>query len=276
MDLGELNGPVLVFGGPYSNLSATREVKRIAEQQGIPAASVICTGDLVAYCADPTETVSLIQEWGCHVVMGNCEESLAASAPDCGCGFDEGSACSLLSVQWYAYANNRVSPEQKFWMGGLPRQLRFSLSGLQFHVLHGSVTSINEFIFASTDHGYKAKQQQSVSAEVIIGGHSGLPFVSETTEGYWLNAGVIGMPANDGTSDCWYMLLEPQTEGIKVSWHRLAYAVNETVASMKKAEISAAYAACLQNGLWPSLDILPEQEKRQTGKTIELRPILIR
>ncbi len=31
MDLGALNGPVLVFGGPYSNLHATRALKAEAE-----------------------------------------------------------------------------------------------------------------------------------------------------------------------------------------------------------------------------------------------------
>lgn len=276
MDLGEINGPVLVFGGPYSNLAATQQMLIVAEQRGIPATSVICTGDLVAYCADPRRTVSLIQDWGCHVVMGNCEESLAAEAPDCGCGFDEGSACSLLSIQWYRYANKQVSAEQKSWMGNLPRQLRFTLSGLQFQVVHGSVSSINEFVFASSSAAGKEAQLKEAAVDVIIGGHCGIPFSSEVSNGYWLNAGVIGMPANDGTADGWYMLLQPKTTGIEVSWHRLSYSVAPTVESMEEAGISKAYADCLQSGLWPSLDILPEVERALSGKRIELTPTLIR
>ena len=30
--------------------------------------------DVVAYCAEPVETVALIRDWGCAVVMGNCED----------------------------------------------------------------------------------------------------------------------------------------------------------------------------------------------------------
>src|SRR5215831_7577402 len=86
-------GPVAVFGGPYSNLEATRafldEVSRLA----IPASNVVCTGDIIAYGADASATLAQVRASGCHVVMGNVEENLAAGAADCGCGFDEGSTC---------------------------------------------------------------------------------------------------------------------------------------------------------------------------------------
>ena len=104
-ELGELTGKVLLFGGPYSNLEATEALIRAARDHGIAPENVICTGDVVAYCADPLATVEAIRDWGCHVVMGNCEESLGEASADCGCGFEKGSACDLLAVKWYAHAN---------------------------------------------------------------------------------------------------------------------------------------------------------------------------
>ncbi len=53
LDLGCLTGPVLVFGGPYSNLAATQAMRQQAEDLAIPPNRVICTGDLIAYCAEP-------------------------------------------------------------------------------------------------------------------------------------------------------------------------------------------------------------------------------
>ena len=78
---------MLIFGGPYSNLQATIAMQARAAELEIPAKRTLCTGDIVAYCAEPAETIDLIRSWGIHVVMGNCEESLAFSEPDCGCGF---------------------------------------------------------------------------------------------------------------------------------------------------------------------------------------------
>jgi hypothetical protein len=85
--------PLMVFGGPYSNLEATRAVLGEAARLQIPADRIICTGDVVAYGADPAATVELVRGSVRHVVMGNCEQSIAAGSADCGCGFPVGSTC---------------------------------------------------------------------------------------------------------------------------------------------------------------------------------------
>ena len=100
-DLGELHGPVLVFGGSYSNLQATEALLAEAQRRAIAPGNLICSGDVVAYCADGPATVAAIRMSGCVVVAGNCERQLAAGAQDCGCGFEDGSACDLLSMCWF-------------------------------------------------------------------------------------------------------------------------------------------------------------------------------
>ena len=119
-NLGQLEGPVLLFGGPYSNLPATQAMRREANRLGIPPCRVICTGDLVAYCAEPEATTELIVKSGIEVVMGNCEESLATDSADCGCGFDQGMECSVYSDRWYRYANENVTTQTRAWMARLP------------------------------------------------------------------------------------------------------------------------------------------------------------
>ncbi len=99
-ELGALSEPVLVFGGPVSNLHATQAMLEVAKALGIPPARIICTGDLAAYCAQPAETIDCVMQSGVEVVMGNCEESLADNSDDCGCGFDEDSTCDVLAVDW--------------------------------------------------------------------------------------------------------------------------------------------------------------------------------
>jgi hypothetical protein len=84
-----------------SNLQATAAVLLEAQRRNIPRTHVICTGDVVAYCADPQQTVEAVRAAGVVVLQGNCEASLGQRAVDCGCGFDAGSACSLLAVAWY-------------------------------------------------------------------------------------------------------------------------------------------------------------------------------
>ena len=271
-DLGNIEKTMLLFGGPYSNYAATVAMQRRAAELGIPPERIICNGDVVAYCGEPTQTLDLIRDWDIHLVMGNCEESLAYGEADCGCGFDPASECSLLAVTWYDYANRLVSVDQRRWMQGLPRRIDFTLSGTGFCIVHGSLNSINEFVFASSDPKTRLEQIRAVDTDVVIGGHSGIPFGQRLEERYWLNTGVIGMPANDGGSHGWYLLLEPREQGVEASWHRLDYDCEASRASTMAAGMRA-YGQALVDGLWPSIDILPEVERRQTGQPLDLQPL---
>lgn len=275
MDLGNLNGPMLFFGGPYSNLSATRAMRETAESLGIPHSRVICTGDLVAYCAEPNEVVDEIRHWGIPVVMGNCEESLANNSADCGCGFESDSACALLSDSWYRYSNTHIRFDNRRWMSSLPREIRLRLAGREILVVHGAPSSINRFVFASTTSTDKEQELRTAKADVIIGGHCGIPFGQAVGDGFWLNSGVIGMPANDGTSSGWFMLLKPSGDGYTAEWRRLDYDWLRTQESMHKAGLANGYAQALESGLWPSMDVLPLPERQRQGSLIELEPLHI-
>ncbi len=265
IELGVLQGPLLLFGGPYSNLAATQAIRLEAERRAIPARQVICTGDVVAYCARPAQVVELIRDWGCHVVQGNCEESLGADADDCGCGFSEGSTCALLSQGWYAFARRRLNQDQRDWMRRLPGSLGFTLAGRRVVVVHGAVSSINKFVFASTDNDQKQRELALTDADVLIGGHCGIPFGQPVGKHWWLNSGAIGMPANEGCPGGWYLLIEPAPAGLQVSWHRLDYDPAADIAAMRAAGLTEGYHRTLEEGLWPSMGVLPVAERQLAG-----------
>lgn len=202
--------------------------------------------------------------------MGNCEESLAADAEDCGCGFSPESACSLAAAGWYGFARRRLSADDKGWMGRLPHGIRFRLAGRRFFVTHGAVSSINRFIFPSTSLEEKFRELDRADADAVIAGHSGLPFGQPVGERLWLNAGVIGMPANDATPDGWYLLLEPEGGVVHVRWHRLSYAAGTSRRTMLAAGLDPAYADALVDGRWPSLEILPPAERAAGGQRLTI------
>ena len=167
---------VVIFGGPYSNLEATQAFFGEMARLGIPSDRVICTGDVVAYCADAAATTALVRASGCRVVMGNVEENLATGAADCGCGFEEGSTCDRLSMAWFAHATAQVSADDRAWMGRLPRTIQLEIGGYRFAVVHGGVDAINQTIYASTDAAIKTTEIGKTGLDGVIGGHCGLPF----------------------------------------------------------------------------------------------------
>lgn len=272
---GQAHSAWLMFGGPYSNLAATRAMRSRAEVLGIPPSRTVCTGDIVAYCAEPAETASLIRDWGCHVVRGNCEESLARGAPDCGCNFEDGTACDLLARGWYPHAVEHVPRDLKDWMGTLPPSLDLDIAGVKVRVIHGGGEETARWVFASTP-GRIDEELARAGGSLIIAGHCGLPFIARRRLGVWFNPGVIGMPANDGTPDGWYGLVTPVPDGIKLSTHRLAYDAPASAATLRRLGHANGYARSLITGLWPSLDVLPDAERAATGQRLRTRSLTLR
>jgi predicted phosphodiesterase len=270
-DLGTLHKDLLIFGGPYSNLQALEAIKDFADAQAFAPDQIICTGDIAAYCAQPEECIQLVKNWGIHVVKGNCEESLAAQQDDCGCGFKQGSACDVLSQSWYRYAAQNISQNSATWMHTLPEYIYFTLADVRFCALHGSANSINEFIFASHPAHTMQEQVAALACDAMLGGHCGLPFGKQlSSKSYWLNAGVIGMPANDGETSTWFMRIDKKGTSPVASWHRLNYDQHNAQRAMHHNKLPEAYSQSLETGLWPNMDVLPSAEKNAQGKRIAL------
>lgn len=263
IDLGELVGPILLFGGPYSNLHATRALMAEADRLGIPASRMICTGDVCAYAAEPEATTQAIRALGCSVIAGNCEDSLGSGADDCGCGFEEGATCSKLSVEWFNHANGAVSEPSRAWMRGLPGRALFSQAGKRYAVIHGGAEQVNAFIWPTDPPERKAREVALLERDHgpldgVVCGHSGVPFVERVGSHAWINAGAIGLPGHDGDPRTSYAILEDGA----VSLHRLSYDHEGAAAAMERSGLTAGYHQTLRSGWWPSEDSFPPEMRR--------------
>lgn len=258
-DLGVINGPVLLFGGPYSNAQATRALFAEAKARRISGGDMICTGDVVAYGAAPQVTVEMIRRSGAAVVAGNCEKQLGAGASDCGCGFAADSACDRLSRGWYAHAARHVDATSRAWMRACPDVISFRHQGARYAVVHGGMTDVARFVWPSSEEAVFDAEWRAVETAIgpvdhIIAGHCGLAFIRETARGRWINPGVIGMPPNDGRQQTRFGLLD----GGEVRIHRLTYDAEAAATEMGRAGLTQGYETALLSGYWPSEEILPE------------------
>lgn len=241
-DFGVHDGPLVLFGGPCSNLHALEALARAAG--GRPA---ICTGDVVGHSADPGATVALIRRLGWPVVAGNCERQFARGAGDCDCGFAAGGACD----------------EARAWMAGLPDAGTFVHLGRRYAVIHGCWTSANRFLWPSSDTEEFVAEISALEAALgpldgIVAGHSGIAFHRRIGRHQWINAGAVGLPPHDGRRETRYAVLDRGELVI----HRLAYDHAAARAAMEKAGLTGGYHDTLTSGIWPSEEMLPPELRR--------------
>lgn len=269
-DIGKLEGPLLLFGGIYSNLQSLEKLIQISKELNIPNYNIICTGDVVAYCAQPEEVVQKIKDWEIHCIAGNVEIQLREGLEDCGCDFRNGSRCDIFSRNWYPYAQEKLSKDSINWMHDLPDFIKFEYHSKNCFVVHGSFFETSGYIFESTSQSEKIKNFEATRSNLLIGGHCGLPFSQKFDAKLWLNPGVIGMPANDGTSRVWYMILDINTDKtISYTHHTYHYDNITTSKLMIEENLPPEYAKTLITGIWDNCEILPREETLRQGVPID-------
>ncbi len=268
--IGSKSGKMLLFGGVYSNLQALEKLMSIAETEGVAPDNCICTGDITGYCAQPEETVSLFREWGALSIAGNVEIQLANDSEDCGCDFRAGGRCDDFSKMWFPYTKGHLSKSSLEWISNLPENIRFDYGNKKITVVHGNYKNVSEYIFKSNANKSKKQCFEETGSDLIIAGHCGLPFHQSIDDKIWLNPGVIGMPANDGTTRVWYVLMDTEKGKLKYTYRSFEYDYLTAQQLMYKNHLPEAYADTLSSGIWDNMEILPEIEKMGQGIPIAL------
>lgn len=267
-DAGTRSGPLLFFGGVYGNLPALRALRAWAGQHGYTPQQVFFTGDIAGYCARPAECMQELEEWGVQGIAGNVELQLRSGAADCGCNFSSDGRCDLFSRNWYPYTLAQMTPATQEWMAALPHHLRLRLGGKTILLVHGALDHTAGYIFRSTPWHQKGEQLSAAGADIIIGGHSGIPFAQQGPEGWWINAGAIGLPANDGTDRVWCASVSEAGEAVEVRFIPLRYPHGTAAAEMEERGLPASYARSLSTGLWDNCEILPAEETGLQGRPL--------
>lgn len=269
-NLNQVKGKVLVFGGVYSNLQALEAFYQKAQELNIDSNHIICTGDIVAYCAQPVECINFIKDWGIHCIAGNVEMNLVDDVDDCGCNFEDGSRCDVFSRQWYPYLKSKITADDLVWMQEMPHYLSFAYADKKVFVLHGGYPNTSEFIFKSTPWEVKQNIFDASNADVILAGHCGIPFADTQGDKLWLNAGVIGLPANDGKPEVWYALLDDENEKLSFRICQLDYDFEIAAQMMEGKPLPQTYTETIRTGIWDNCEILPEKEAKEQGLNLIL------
>ena len=247
---------VIVLGGIYSNTEALKAFLKIVKQPKFKNIPIINTGDIFAYFSEPNKSIDLVRQNKFISIMGNCEESIALDANDCGCGFKKNSACDLLTDQWFPYSKKNISAKNKGWLKKLPYEIILQYKSKKYLVCHGSPRKINEFVLPSTSKNVISRLLKNFDG--VIAGHSGIPFTRYLKKGFWHNSGAIGLPPNDGTKKAWYSIIDFDKNIIE---HKsFTYDHLTTFKKMMKIKLNIHYAKTLKSGYWPSTDIFKKYD----------------
>jgi len=260
----EVEGPlrrIAVFGGVYNNHLALAALLEDAARRG--AEAIYCLGDLGGFGPNPEKIWPLLVDGDVRVIQGNYEQSLASGREDCNCGYTDPRDNRFAELS-YRYTNENCSPAFKQWMGELPLRRRVRLGEHQLLLVHGSPRRVNEFLFASTAPvSFLETLLDQERCDALLCTHTGLHWHRRLPSGRdAINVGVIGRPANDGSSEVWYSLLEINGGSLDVEIVPLSYDHHALAAEMRQEAMPEEFIDTILTGWWTTcLEILPARER---------------
>jgi predicted phosphodiesterase len=245
----------------YSNHHALARALADARERGVEA--ILCLGDLGAFGPRPDRVFPLLRDAGVRVVRGNYDDSLARGLEDCQCGYTDPRDNHYARLS-YEYTFAHTSPENRAWMGTLPAERRFLLGDLRVLACHGSPRQMNEFLWESTTPThFLAKLARDADCDVILGTHTGIHWTRRfAPAGWYVNAGVLGRPPNDGRTTVWWTLLTATGRELEVEFVPVAYDHHALADEMREERLPREFIDTILTGWWTTcLEVLPGRER---------------
>lgn len=235
---------IAVFADVHSNFLGLKAVLDDIEQRGIR--QVYCAGDLVGYGPRPNEVITLLRQKGVSCIMGNYDDAIGNMRLICGCNYkDEGAA--KLGERSILWTKEHTSDENKAWLRDLPERIEFSLEGLRFLLVHGSPRELNEYLFESTPDQYLNELLEQNHCNVLLCGHTHLPYHKSLDKGHVVNVGSAGKPKH-GNPNVQYTILDVKEGNLRVELIELSYDFEKTAGEIEDFGLPTEFAQIIRTG----------------------------
>lgn len=237
---------VAIFGDLHSNLAATAAV--LADIDAEAPDLVYCLGDLVGYGAFPNETVDLVRDRNIPTIMGNYDDGVGFNRDDCGCAY-RNAAEADRGQQSLFWTRTETTAENKEYLRSLPAEIVTTLEGVRIRIVHGSPRRRNEYLHENRDPRSLERIAREAGCDVLVFGHTHLPWVRQIARVLLVNAGSAGKPKDGDPRAAWVLLTLATGGVVSVDIRRTAYDVQAMATAIRNADgLSNHFARDLETG----------------------------
>ncbi len=212
---------IAVISDIHSNVYALINVLEDIDSEKVD--SVICLGDLVGYGPHPNETISMIRRRNILCLKGNYDNSVT----DNEFSYIRDTNINKFSLPWTV---SELRAENISYLKGLPSSLTIKVGDKNLLFVHGSPSSINEYLFINSEN--TTAHLNKIKEDVLICAHTHLPGIKEINNKTYINVGSVGKP-KIGRPNSTYCIIEINDENkVSAKFKEITYEVKKIVKDM--------------------------------------------
>jgi len=234
---------VALIGDIHANLPALEAVLEDAHKRGIEA--IWNVGDMIGYGAFPDEVLKLLQKEKVKSIIGNYDLKVMKVGQKKS-KWKKG----VPPEKWVAYnwTYNKLSESSIEYLSSLDKELRIELEGKRILIVHGSPDSDEEHITNETPEDRLNELALKADADMVIVGHSHIPFKRKIGKVWFINPGSVGRPGDGDPRASYAILLIKHPNLLRVDHYRVEYDVEKATSAIRESGLPELFAQMIIQG----------------------------
>lgn len=222
----------------HGNMDALDVVIDDALDQGV--IGFLNAGDSVGYGAHPKEVLDALNRKSVLSVCGNFDIKVLNAAQG------EGVHSKSIKKQVVSYSAARLGENELSFLQSLPHDLRLQINGKRLLMVHASPLDDDEHLGPDTPNSRLSEIAQAADADIIVVGHSHVPFSSTVEKVLFVNPGSVGRPADHDPRSSYAIL---DSKDFSLSFRRLDYDIEASVKAINEAGLPPVVGEMMRWGL---------------------------
>ncbi len=225
----------------HANIHALEAVLSALEQAGVQ--EILCAGDLVCYGAFPSECIAVIQEHNIQSVAGNYDFAVAHSLVSASqkSSTEKNESIKRSALSW---TQDILKQKEKSYLEGLPWRKDLIFDNRKICIVHASFRELDEMVLPGS-----SKLDDLIDlakADVLVLGHSHVPFVLERNNTLVVNPGAVGRSL-DGDVRASFAVMD--TENLKAEIFQVSYDIGSASDAIINTSMPREIAEMVRGGL---------------------------
>jgi len=230
---------VVIISDLHANLEALATVPRDYDELWV-------LGDLVNYGPNPAEVIDFVRSHAAIVIQGNHDHAIGFDT-DCGCA----PRFHAMAQATKAYTMSVLAERDKQFLHDLPTSACRQIDGTVFFLCHATPSDLLYEYRPPDSPLWQREEEASSGADIILTGHTHLPFMREFGSRKVVNPGSLGQ-SKAGDARARYAVWQDS----RIEFIAREYPFEETIRKISAlplpAEIRDDLAAVLRTGRTPA------------------------
>jgi putative phosphoesterase len=234
---------VALIGDIHANLPALEAVLEDAHKRGVEA--IWNVGDMLGYGAFPDEVADLLQKENVQSIIGNYDIKVMKVKQK-----RNKWKKNVPPEKWVAFnwTYNKLSKSNLEYLNSLNKELRMEMEGKRILIIHGTPDSDEEHVTNDTTEDRLNEIALMADADLIIFGHSHIPFKRKVGSVWFINPGSVGRPDDGDPKASYAILVLRQPNVFRVDHYRVEYDVERAVSAIREGGLPDLFARMIQQG----------------------------